>query len=165
MEALEHGVYAPRFELVGLDGKTYSNRTFSADSLLLAVFFKTSCPTSQFTLPFIERLYQGFSCIEQVRIWGISQDLRDETSTFAHEYGLSFPILLDTPGYNVSRLYQLTHVPTAFLIDGQGKILVTSVGFWKADWLRLSQVIAGRLDLKEKTLFLEGEAIPSHQYG
>ena len=165
MSALEPSQAAPEFELQGLDGTSYSSRARTPDSLLLAIFFKTTCPTSQFTLPYVERLYRQYPSSPTVRIWGVSQDGREETMRLAQEYDLTFPILLDTEDYDVSTQYHLTHVPTIFLIDGNGTIQLTSVGFFKNDWLEISRIIAARLGVEEKSIFLDGENIPRHQYG
>ncbi|MBI1746899.1 MAG: TlpA family protein disulfide reductase [Acidobacteria bacterium] len=165
METLNPGTVAPAFELVGTDGESYTSLKRPGEALLLAVFFKVSCPTSQYTLPFIQRIFQNYSAHEKLQIYGISQDNRDDTQAFAQEFGLSFPLLLDTSDYAVSSQYRLTHVPSSFLIDGMGRLRFSSVGFWKADWLRVTVEISQFLGVPEKSIFRVDEDIPDHRYG
>ena len=73
---------------------------------VLLAFFKVSCPTCQFTFPFLERLYQQLR--EQgVQIWGIVQDKAQDGARFAATFGVTFPILIDDSPYKVSRAYGL----------------------------------------------------------
>ena len=58
MSMLQVGKSAPHFELAAIDGKSYSLQEGLKRGPVLAAFFKVNCPTCQYTLPFLERLYQ-----------------------------------------------------------------------------------------------------------
>ncbi len=60
MAALASGTKAPEFELKTLDGKGFSLRDELARSPVVLAFFKVSCPTCQYALPFWERLYKAY---------------------------------------------------------------------------------------------------------
>ncbi|MFQ5816412.1 MAG: peroxiredoxin family protein [Terriglobia bacterium] len=155
---------APEFTLNALDGKKYSLPTALARGPVLVAFFKESCPVCQFTFPFIERIFQGVNSQRGIQIWAVSQDDARDTSDFAKEYGVRFPILLDEAGYPVSNAYGLTTVPTLFLIEPDGKIALTSVGFDKRD----IETIAARLGEragKSVVPFRPGENIPDSKAG
>lgn len=158
------GAEAPDFTLKALDGKKYSLREGLQQGPVLLAFFKESCPVCQFTFPFIERVYQAVNRQGGIQVWGVSQDDARDSRDFAKEYGLSFPILLDESGYPVSNAYGLTNVPTLFLVEAEGKITVTSVGFDKKD----IETIAARLGKRSGrnvVPFRPGENVPDYKPG
>lgn len=161
---LEPGTKAPEFTLSALDGKKYSLPEALARGPVLVAFFKESCPVCQFAFPFIERIHQGVNQKGGTQIWGISQDGAREARDFTHACAVSFPILLDEPGYPVSNAYGLTNVPTLFLIEPDGKIALSSIGFDKKD----IETVAARLGQQVgKTIvaFQPGENIPDSKPG
>ena len=56
MSVIPAGASAPPFELPGIDGGRYSLQEALREGPVLAAFFKISCPTSQFTFPFLQRI-------------------------------------------------------------------------------------------------------------
>ncbi len=133
MAALPAGTKAPDFSLPAVEGNDFSLRATLQQGPVLFAFFKVSCPTCQYTFPFLERLYRAHTG-KKITIVGISQNNRSETAAFLKEYGITFPTLLDDPnGYAVSNAYGLTNVPSIFLIGQSGQIETTSVGWVKQD--------------------------------
>lgn len=167
MSALASGKKAPQFELTATDGKKYSLSGALAHGPLLVVFFKVSCPTCQFTIPFVERLYQQFLAAGApgIQVWGISQDDAQNTRHFAKEFGVTFPLLIDEAPYEISQEYHLTHVPTLFLIRGGGHIEISSDGFSKTDILEIRKSLAAKFAMKPAELFHPGEQIPAYKPG
>jgi peroxiredoxin len=134
MAALEPGAAAPKFALSDAAGQTHTLAEGLAQGPVTLVFFKISCPTCQYALPFFERLQQRLGGAPG-SLWGISQDSLDQTDAFAREFGVrTLPMLFDPEeqGYPVSNAYGITTVPTAFLIEQGGRIALTSVG-WSRD--------------------------------
>ncbi len=73
MAALRVGAKAPEFELKTLDdGKFALSQELGSGPVVLA-FFKVSCPTCQYALPFLERLYVAYAK-NGVTLVGISQN-------------------------------------------------------------------------------------------
>jgi len=142
MAVVKTGVLAPDFKLADTTGTQHSLKDLLAKGTVLLAFFKVSCPTCQYTLPFLDRLYSR-SRGSPTRIVGISQDTASKTQRFAREFGVSFPILLDseTGDYPVSNAYGITHVPSLFLVEPDGSVSLTSVGFSKADLEELARRI------------------------
>lgn len=167
MSAIALGKKAPRFELTGTDGKKYSLSGALARGPLLAVFFKVSCPTCQFTLPFVERLYQQFQAAGAagIQVWGVSQDNPQNTHHFAREFGVTFPMLIDAEPYEISQEYRLTHVPTLFVIGTGGQIEISSDGFCKTDFLEIRKSLAAKYAVKPAELFYAGEQVPAFKPG
>ncbi len=122
------GTVAPQFELADSDGNRFSLQDTLAHGPVLLAFFKVSCPTCQFTLPFVERIYNQFRG-RGVEVWAISQDGARDSQQFAGQFGITFPILFDEQPYATSRAYRLEYVPSLFLIGSDGRILVSGEGF------------------------------------
>lgn len=165
MTHLAAGNIAPGFSLNALDGKEYSLGALMERGPVVAAFFKISCPVCQFTFPFLERLYQRYSG-DGVSFLGISQDDVKSTSSFANEYGVTFPILIDdADGYLVSNAYELTSVPTIFLIETDGTIIVSCMGFDKKDLETIAAELAERKKISLTPLFRSDEVVPANKPG
>jgi len=158
------GNVAPNFSLKSLDQREFSLNSLLQRGPVLAAFFKISCPVCQFTFPFLERLYQRYGSGE-VSFLGISQDDAGGTREFATEYGVTFPMLLDDNGYPVSNAYGLTNVPTVFLIDTDGTVKVSSMGFDKKDLETVATHLAERRKIALTALFRPDEVIPANKPG
>ena len=167
MSTVGAGKKAPPFDLTGMDGKKYSLDKALAGGPLLAVFFKVSCPTCQFALPFVDRLYRQFltAGARGIRVWGISQDNIQNTQRFAKEFGVTFPLLIDEEPYEISQEYGLTHVPTHFLIAPDGQVEISGDGFCKADLLEIRKSLARYWSVKPEELFRPGEPVPEFKPG
>jgi peroxiredoxin len=164
MAALPVGAKAPAFTLQGTDGKKSSLADALKKGPVVAAFFKVSCPTCQFTAPFLERLHESYSG-EKFTLWGISQDDAQDTREFLQEFDVEFPTLLDESGYAVSNQYGITNVPTVFLIAQDGKIQESSVGFAKKDLERMAAGAAAATSTPPTSFFKPGEVIPDFKPG
>ena len=165
MPALAKGTKAPEFDLRTLDGKPFSVTTELARGPVVLVFFKVSCPTCQYALPFYERLHKAYQQ-SGVTLVGISQNEAKDTAAFNKEFGVTFPVLLDdTHSYPVSNAYGLTNVPTIFWIAQDGEIEVSSVGWVKADFEEISRKMAEAGKIAPATLFKPGEVVRDFRAG
>lgn len=156
---------APGFSLKSFDNKEYSLNTLLERGPVVAAFFKISCPVCQFTFPFLERLHKRYGG-DGATFLGISQDDAKSSQKFAKEYGITFPTLLDDEkGYVVSNAYGLTSVPTIFLIDTDGTVKVSSMGFDKKDLETIGTYLAERRKISLAPLFRPDEVVPSNKPG
>ena len=159
------GNIAPGFSLKALDNQQYSLSTLMERGPVVAAFFKISCPVCQFTFPFLERLYKHYGG-DNATFLGISQDDAKSSQKFAKEYGITFPILTDDDhGYVVSNAYGLTNVPTIFLIDTDGTVKVSSMGFDKKDLEKIAAELAERKKISLAPLFRPDEIVPANKPG
>ncbi len=160
------GNLAPAFSLKGLDGKEFSLATLLERGPVVAAFFKVSCPVCQFTFPFLERLYKRYGS-DGVTFLGISQDDAGATKEFAKEFGASFPMALDEKqkGYPASNAYGLTSVPTIFLIETDGNVKISSMGFDKKNLESIAAELAERKKIAPAALFRANESVPDHKPG
>lgn len=132
MSQLPIGTKAPDFELKDADGRPYRLSNALARGPVALVFYKSECPTCQFTFPYIQKIFVKGGRTAGWTLWGISEDDARETRRFAKEYGITFDILIDEYPYDVSSAYGLEFVPGIFLIKPDGTISVSEFGFTKA---------------------------------
>ena len=159
------GNTAPRFSLKSLDKREYSLDVLIEGGPVVAAFFKISCPVCQFTFPFLERLHKRYGG-DNVTFLGISQDDAKSSQKFAKEYAITFPILLDDEkAYVVSNAYGLTNVPTIFLVNADGTVKVSSMGFDKKDLETIAAYLAERKKISLSPLFRPDEVVPSNKPG
>jgi peroxiredoxin len=120
-------VRAPEFDLPDLSGNRVALSDLTHEGPILVAFFKVSCPTCQYTFPYLQR----FTDENVVRVVGISQDEPASTRRFCDTYGVTFPVLLDAASakYPVSNAYRISTVPSLFLIEPEGSISKAGTGF------------------------------------
>jgi peroxiredoxin len=164
MAALLVGAKAPAISLPSTNGDRVTLAEALKKGPVVAVFFKVSCPTCQFTAPFLERLHETYAG-PKFTLWGISQDDARDTRDFFKEFDVEFPALIDSTGYPVSNQYGITSVPSIFLISPDGKIQVTSEGFARRDLEKIAAEVARATGAHAKTLFKPSEIVPDIKPG
>jgi peroxiredoxin len=164
MTKIVPGNVAPGFSLNSIDGKEFALASALQRGPVVLSFFKVSCPVCKFTFPFLERLFKQYGGGD-VSFAGVSQDNASVSRDFAHEFGVTFPILIDAAGYPVSNAYSLTSVPTFFLINPDGKVQVASIGFGKAEVEAIADALADRRKIARSPVFRADEAIPAYKPG
>jgi len=164
MPALNVGMGAPEIELSSTKGNRFSLQHALQQGPVLAVFFKISCPVCQFALPYVERVYRTYPQ-GKVSIVGISQDDQRDTESFAREYGITFPLLLDPEDrYPASNAYELTNVPSIFLIE-DGEVKLSIVGWDKRDMEEVNAKVAHASGQPVAPLFRKDEDVPLSKAG
>ena len=165
MPALNTGTLAPDFALPTTDGNMFALAEALQRGPVLVAFFKVSCPICQYTLPYLERLYQAYKN-RGVTLVAVSQNDRKDTVAFMKEYGITFPVLLDdTKTYPVSNAYGLTNVPTLFWIAPDGAIEVSSVGWARKDIEDINHRMAEAAAVRKAPLFQPGEQVADFRAG
>jgi peroxiredoxin len=165
MAALEAEERAPQFELPAMDGSKFSLQEALTRGPVLAVFFKISCPTCQYALPYFERLYKTYGK-GKLSIIGVSQNDKKDTAEFMKRYGITLPMLLDdTKTYPASNAYGLTNVPTVFWISEDGDIELSSVGWSRQDFEDIVKKAASANGQAPKPIFQPTEQIADFRAG
>jgi peroxiredoxin len=164
MSILSPGKNAPPIALKTLDGGSATLENALKKGPVVAAFFKVSCPTCQFTAPFLERLHETYGG-DHFTLWGISQDDATDTREFCQEFDVDFPILLENPGYALSNKYGISMVPSIFVINPDGRIQSVSEGFSKADLEGIAVVAATAKNVKPSPLFKPSEHVPAIKPG
>ena len=116
--SLEIGAPAPDFELAALTGETIRLAQFRGQPVLLS--FGTSwCPDCRLETPLLEAVHKSHPELV-VLLVDIKED-SDAVQSFADDFGITYPILLDSDG-KVSEQYQVFAIPTELFIDQDGII-------------------------------------------
>ncbi len=138
------GKPAPDFQLQSLDGQPVSLSDLRGRPVLIN-FWASWCPPCRFEMPFIQEIYEDKEWSDKGLVI-LAVNIGESPSLvarFMEDYGLSFPVLLDTNN-NVSRDYNIRGIPATFFIDKDGIIQDMKMGAFsgKAEIeMRLSKVI------------------------
>ena len=165
MTALASGSKAPNVELKTLDGKPFLLEDELSRGPVVLAFFKVSCPTCQYALPFLERLYKAYGH-KGVKLVGVSQNNSTETAQFTKQFGITFPVLLDdTSRYPASNAYGLTNVPSIFWVAEDGEIEISSVGWVKSDFDAINRKMAEADKVPAAVVFKPGDDVRDFRAG
>lgn len=117
---------APELVLPDLAGKTVSLASYKGKPVLIN-FWATWCDTCKAEMPEIEALHQRISAKGAVLL-GVSMDddAYKVVPPFLKEHKITFPILI--ADRKVSASYAVRGLPTAYLIDAEGRISRRWVG-------------------------------------
>lgn len=117
---LEVGDKAPDFELVDLEGNDHKLSDYEGQGVFLN-FWGTWCKPCAKEMPAMDRQYDAFKDQGvQVLAVNIAQS-EFEVNSFAKQYGLSFPVVIDKTK-SVLTAYNIRPLPTTVLVNPDGKI-------------------------------------------
>jgi len=164
--ALPSGAKAQEFTLTSTTGKPVTLSDLTKRGPVVLAFFKVSCPTCQYAFPYFERMSQLHKP-EAVSFVGISQNDLKDTQAFMKQYGVTFPVAIDdSKQYIVSNAYKLTNVPTAYLVDRDGRIQVSSVGWARKDMEEINAKLSMMDPAQQQhPIFKPGEEVAEYKAG
>lgn len=120
------GFLAPDFELPTLDGGSVQLSALRGQPVLIN-FWASWCGPCRSEMPHIQAAYENHIQRGLV-VLGIDQmESSDSVSRFVEEFGLTFPIPMDSDG-TVSAVYRARGLPTSFFVDPDGVIRATFTG-------------------------------------
>ena len=153
---LATGAQAPEIQLPDLNGHPFTLTQALKNGPVIVAFFKISCPTCQLTFPFLQRLADA---LPSTLLIAVSQDDASATREFQARFGVSMPTLLDTARtYPASNAFQITSVPSLFVVEPDGKISSAIEGFNKAAIENLGERFGG-------SPFRESDHVPALRPG
>ncbi len=132
-KSLEMGVHvgkkAPDFQLQTLAGKEINLSDMKGKKVILN-FWATWCPPCKAEMPHMQEFYQVQKG-NNVEILAVNLTTAEKDSNnigqFVNDYGLTFPILLDSNG-EIGDTYQAFTIPTSYIIDSKGTIRKRIIG-------------------------------------
>lgn len=120
------GFLAPDFELATLNGGTVRLSDLRGKPVLIN-FWASWCGPCRTEMPHIQTAYENHAQ-DGLVVLGVDQmESPNSVSRFAEEYGLTFPIPMDSDG-EVSAVYRARGLPTSFFVDPGGVIQATFTG-------------------------------------
>ena len=134
------GFLAPDFTLETIQGDTVTLSDLRGKAVLVNLW-ATWCPPCRAEMPAIQKLYKEYQDRDFVvlAVNATNQDTLSKIPDFTGEYGLTFPILLDTAG-EVSRRYQLRSLPSSYFISRDGIIQEVVIGGPMAETLLRTRI-------------------------
>ncbi|MCZ0755729.1 TlpA family protein disulfide reductase [Anoxybacillus sp. J5B_2022] len=103
-------------------------------------FWATWCPPCQREMPDLEKFYNDYKQhVEFLSVNLTSQDSREKVAPFLQQYGITFPVVLDTKG-KILKLYNIQTIPTTYILDKNGVIRKKVLG--PLTYKQLQEIIA-----------------------
>lgn len=123
---VQAGDQAPDFILEDMEGNKVQLSELKGKGIFLN-FWGTWCKPCEKEMPYMERQYNHYKNhgVETLAVNIGESDIA--IASFAEKYGLTFPILKDKDS-SVTGIYDITPIPTTFLIDKDGKVLKVITG-------------------------------------
>ena len=114
---------APAIDLVDLDGHAVNWDRFRG-KVVLVDFWATWCPPCRRSMPELQAVHERWQG-RDFTVLGISVDQHGAAPVekFIAEHGLTYPIAIDDPQDPVSSRWGVRVLPTAFLVDREGRIV------------------------------------------
>ncbi len=114
-----------------IDGSTTTLAEYAGKPLILH-FWATWCPTCRLEAPAIESLSKD----AQVVTVAVESGDDGEIGAFMNENGYTFPVLNDPDG-SIRRHFKVKAFPTTFILDKNGEIVFSEVGYTSNIGLRI----------------------------
>ncbi len=143
---------APVFHLEDVDGNAFNLGEHLGREILLVDFWATFCAPCLVELDTYRDLQIRYRD-QGLKILAVSVDQPQTMSrvrSFVQARAFPFPVLLD-PEQQTYRLYGVSVMPTAVLIDRQGRIAYRKEGFEPGDEKELERRITELLDVRDST--------------
>lgn len=146
LTALPKPLPAPEFKLTDMDDEPHSLSDYRGKVVLLN-FWATWCPPCRREMPSMERLHKSMDENEFVVLAVNQMETPDHVFAYAGQLEVdpTFTILFDNNSA-VSQAYQVTGLPTSYLIDKQGMLRYRAVGGREFDHPNVEKQIKGLID-------------------
>ena len=118
---------APDFTLHTMNGPNMRLRE-QRGRVVMVNFWASWCGPCRQEMPQLNRLYEKYHAAGFVLLGVNVDDDQGKASEVAGKLGVTFPVLLDTDK-TVSRLYELSTMPSTVIIDRDGKVRYVHRGY------------------------------------
>jgi len=131
--------YAPDFEVLDENGNTVKLSDFRGKPVVLN-FWATWCPPCKAELPDFNQAaedYAGEVAFLMVNLTDGYNETIEGVKSFISANGYTFPVYFDTQ-YSAATAYNVSAIPTTYLINAKGEIAGQKVGMMSAEELERS---------------------------
>lgn len=123
---LEEGLRAPDFTVTTLAGEDVSLSDLRGQTVLIN-FWGTWCGPCIREMPELQDAYETYQDSGFTVLGLAVRDTREDVLAFKDEYGIDFPLALDTDS-TVTNQYVVTNQPSTFIVDADGVIVFRFFG-------------------------------------
>ena len=141
---LPNDTIAPNWSLLSLKDEIVSLSDLKGNLVLIDFFYK-ACHPCMLALPALQNLHVKYKD-KGLHVIGIDPyDTKedDDIENFLSKRGVTYTILLS--GKDVAKKYHVSGYPTLYLIDKNGKIISSQVGYGEGTEEKLEQIIKEQL--------------------
>lgn len=145
VEKVKVGDVMPAFSYTDENGVVVKSSTLK-NKVVLINFFATWCGPCLQELPLItEKIWQPYKNNERFVLLVLGRDhTLQEVSSFKEKKQLPFPLYADK-GKLIYNLFATQYIPRNYLIDTNGKIIYTSIGFEANEFETMLSLLKKRL--------------------
>lgn len=118
---------APELTLSDLAGTSVSLADYRGQVVLVNLW-ATWCPPCKEEMPTLEAFYRKYQSQGFVIVAINDGDPTEDVIQFAQEYGLTFPVWLDPTYIATEQAFKTLSLPSSFVIDREGTIVLSWVG-------------------------------------
>jgi cytochrome c biogenesis protein CcmG/thiol:disulfide interchange protein DsbE len=118
---------APAFVLERLDQDGELDLASLRDKAVVVNFWASWCLPCKEEAPYLEQVWRQERERGLVVVGYDAKDFRRDARRFANRFGLTFPIVFDGPGDQLSD-WGVTGFPETFVIDRRGRVVAAFVG-------------------------------------
>lgn len=142
-EGIAKGEAAPDFTLETLDGEELTLSELRGEKVILN-FWASWCGPCRAEMPHMQEYYEKEAGKAGVRVIAVNlstsergnkEKVMENIQSFVDEFGLTFPIPLDTDGEQMD-VYRVITIPTTYIIDTSGIIRHVIRGPMDAEMMR-----------------------------
>ena len=129
------GDLAPDFELMTMDGETVRLSDYRGQRVFVN-FWATWCPPCRAEMPDMQKLYEQQEVPVEILAVNLtaSEKSEENVAEFVEDFGLSFPILMDTNSETATK-YKVKAVPASYMIDSTGRIAFVAPGAMNLEFM------------------------------
>ncbi len=143
----KQGTEAPDFKVEMFDGKSIRLSDLRG-KVVLVNFWATWCPPCREELTRVQKeIIDRFAGQEFVFLPISRGEELHTVEAFRKRMGYTFPMGLD-PDQRIFRRYATNYIPRNFLIDRDGKVVLASIGYDKAEFAHLIETIEKTINNK-----------------
>lgn len=143
----KQGTEAPDFKVEMFDGKSVRLSDLRG-KVVLVNFWATWCPPCREELTRVQKeIIDRFAGQEFVFLPISRGEELHTVEAFRKRMGYTFPMGLD-PDQRIFRRYATNYIPRNFLIDRDGKVVLASIGYDKAEFAHLIETIEKTINNK-----------------
>jgi peroxiredoxin len=136
------GTRAPDWKLQSSSGKKVGLDSLRGNVVVMD-FLATWCPSCNQAMPAVQNLHEQFKG-RPVKILGLSCRAREDPAAYMKKKKLTYDLLIEAD--QVAKSYEVTALPTFYIIGPDGKIIHASAGFAPGEEKKMIKIIGKALE-------------------